>query len=73
MGLTTQGYQILEAPTGKAALALLRQAPDLVILDLGLSDIADTSCCERRTTSEDSIEQSGGCAARAQITLYWSP
>jgi two-component system KDP operon response regulator KdpE len=39
MGLTTQGYQILEAPTGKAALALLSQEPDLVILDLGLPDI----------------------------------
>jgi two-component system KDP operon response regulator KdpE len=39
MGLTTQGYQILEAPTGKAALALLSEEPDLVILDLGLPDI----------------------------------
>jgi two-component system KDP operon response regulator KdpE len=39
MGLATQGYQILEAPTGKAALALLSQEPDLVILDLGLPDI----------------------------------
>jgi two-component system KDP operon response regulator KdpE len=40
MGLTTQGYQILEAPNGKTALALLGQEPDLVILDLGLPDIA---------------------------------
>ena len=39
MGLTTQGYQILEAPNGKSALALLSQEPDLVILDLGLPDI----------------------------------
>jgi two-component system KDP operon response regulator KdpE len=39
MGLTTQGYQILEAPNGKAALDLLKQRPDLVILDLGLPDI----------------------------------
>ena len=39
MGLTTQGYQTLEAPTGKAALELLNQKPDLVILDLGLPDI----------------------------------
>ena len=39
MGLTTQGYEILEAPSGKAALALLTQGPDLVILDLGLPDI----------------------------------
>ena len=39
MVLTTQGYQTLEAPTGKAALELLNQKPDLVILDLGLPDI----------------------------------
>jgi two-component system KDP operon response regulator KdpE len=39
MGLSTQGYQILEAPNGKAALELLEQKPDLVILDLGLPDI----------------------------------
>ena len=39
MGLATQGYQILEAPNGKTALELLSQAPDLVILDLGLPDI----------------------------------
>ena len=39
MGLTTQGYQILEAPNAKAALALLSQEPDLIILDLGLPDI----------------------------------
>jgi two-component system KDP operon response regulator KdpE len=39
MGLTAQGYQILEAPNGKTALALLAQEPDLVILDLGLPDI----------------------------------
>ena len=38
MGLTAQGYQTLEAPNGKAALELLGQAPDLIILDLGLPD-----------------------------------
>ena len=38
MGLSAHGYQILEAPNGKAALALLAEAPDLVILDLGLPD-----------------------------------
>ena len=36
MGLTTQGYQILEASNGKTALELLSQGPDLIILDLGL-------------------------------------
>ena len=39
MGLTAQGYQVLEAPNGKAALELVAQRPDLVILDLGLSDV----------------------------------
>lgn len=39
MGLSTQGYETLDAPNGKAALALLEQKPDLVILDLGLPDI----------------------------------
>ena len=39
MGLSTQGYEILEAPTGKASLDLLARNPDLIILDLGLPDI----------------------------------
>jgi two-component system KDP operon response regulator KdpE len=39
MGLTTQGYQTLEASNGKTALELMSQRPDLVILDLGLPDI----------------------------------
>src|SRR5262249_35882061 len=39
MGLSTQGYEILEAPSGKLALELLAQKPDLIILDLGLPDI----------------------------------
>jgi two-component system KDP operon response regulator KdpE len=39
MGLSTQGYEILDAPSGKTALELMTEKPDLVILDLGLSDI----------------------------------
>jgi two-component system KDP operon response regulator KdpE len=39
MGLGTQGYDVIEAPNGKAALELLARKPDLVILDLGLPDI----------------------------------
>jgi two-component system KDP operon response regulator KdpE len=39
MGLTAQGYQITEAGNGKTALELMREAPDLIILDLGLPDI----------------------------------
>jgi two-component system, OmpR family, KDP operon response regulator KdpE len=39
MGLSSQGYQTLEATNGKTALELLEQAPDLIILDLGLPDM----------------------------------
>lgn len=40
MGLSTQGYAILEAPNGRTALDLLsREGADLVILDLGLPDM----------------------------------
>jgi two-component system, OmpR family, KDP operon response regulator KdpE len=39
LGLSTQGYEILDAPNGKAALELMSDNPDLVILDLGLPDI----------------------------------
>ena len=39
MGLSTQGYEVLEASNGKIALEMLGQNPDLIILDLGLPDI----------------------------------
>jgi two-component system, OmpR family, KDP operon response regulator KdpE len=39
MGLGTQGYQTIEAPNAKAALDLMSDKPDLVILDLGLPDM----------------------------------
>jgi two-component system, OmpR family, KDP operon response regulator KdpE len=39
MGLSTQGYDILEASNGKIALERLEQGPALIILDLGLPDI----------------------------------
>ena len=39
MGLTAQGYEVLEASNGKTALELLARKPDLMILDLGLPDI----------------------------------
>ena len=40
MGLTTQGYEVLEASNGKTSLELLAKRPDLIILDLGLPDVA---------------------------------
>jgi two-component system, OmpR family, KDP operon response regulator KdpE len=39
MGLGTQGYRVIEAADGKAALDLAREKPDLIILDLGLPDM----------------------------------
>ena len=39
MGLSTQGYEILEASNGKIALEKLTEEPALIILDLGLPDI----------------------------------
>jgi two-component system KDP operon response regulator KdpE len=39
MGLSTQGYEIIEATNGKNGLALLAENPDVIILDLGLPDI----------------------------------
>ena len=39
MGLSTQGYDILEATNGKTALEKLEESPALIVLDLGLPDI----------------------------------
>ena len=39
MGLATQGYQVIDAPSARKALELMAQKPDLVILDLGLPDM----------------------------------
>jgi two-component system KDP operon response regulator KdpE len=39
MGLGTQGFQTIDAPNGKAAIELMVEKPDLVILDLGLPDV----------------------------------
>jgi len=39
MGLGAEGYQVIDAPSGQAALELISQKPDLIILDLGLPDM----------------------------------
>jgi two-component system, OmpR family, KDP operon response regulator KdpE len=39
MGLSSQGYDVLEAANGKIALEMLGKKPALVILDLGLPDV----------------------------------
>jgi two-component system KDP operon response regulator KdpE len=55
MGLSTQGYETLDAPSGKAALDLLGQKPDLVILDLGLPDIQGLELLRMIRTGNDTV------------------
>ncbi len=38
-GLGTQGYEVIDASSGKGALEALAAEPDLIILDLGLPDM----------------------------------
>jgi two-component system KDP operon response regulator KdpE len=55
MGLATQSYQVLEAPNGKTALELMSEQPDLVILDLGLPDIAGHELLRQIRSKNESV------------------
>jgi two-component system KDP operon response regulator KdpE len=55
MGLSTQGYEVIEASNGKLALELLAQKPDLVILDLGLPDIQGHELLRMIRARNDSV------------------
>src|SRR4030088_3098148 len=55
MGLTTQGYDILEAANGKAALDLLARKPDLIILDLGLPDLQGLDLLTTTRARDDGV------------------
>jgi two-component system KDP operon response regulator KdpE len=55
MGLSTQGYDILEAANGKVSLELLAQKPDLVILDLGLPDIQGLDLLQMMRARNESV------------------
>src|SRR5581483_5729618 len=55
MGLSTQGYEILEAPSGKAGLELLAENPALIILDLGLPDIKGHDLLRMIRARNDSV------------------
>src|SRR5262247_1990829 len=55
MGLSSQGYEVLEAPDGKCALELLASKPALVILDLGLPDIDGHDLLRRIRQREESV------------------
>ena len=55
MGLSTQGYDIIEAPNGKVALELIAQNPDLIILDLGLPDMQGLELLRMMRGRNDSV------------------
>jgi two-component system KDP operon response regulator KdpE len=55
LGLSTQGYDILDAPSGKAALELIAERPDLVILDLGLPDIEGLELLRQIRASNEGV------------------
>ncbi len=55
MGLSTQGYEVLEASNAKSALQLLANKPDLIILDLGLPDMAGHELLRVIRSRDDSV------------------
>jgi two-component system KDP operon response regulator KdpE len=55
MGLSAQGYDILEAANGKKSLELLAQKPDLVIVDLGLPDMQGLELLKTIRARDDSV------------------
>jgi len=56
VGLSAQGYQIVEASSGKTALEhLAEQPPDLIILDLGLPDMQGHELLRTMRARNDSV------------------
>ena len=55
MGLSTQGYETIEAANGKMALELLAEKPALIILDLGLPDIQGHELLRMIRGRDDSV------------------
>lgn len=55
MGLSTQGYEILEAANGKSALELLARKPGLIILDLGLPDMQGLDLLREIRARDESV------------------
>ena len=46
------GFEVLEAGTGKQALELMANSPDLVILDVNLPDVGGYTVCKQIKTNE---------------------
>jgi two-component system KDP operon response regulator KdpE len=55
MGLHAQGYDILEASSGKLALEALAKQPDLIILDLGLPDMQGLELLRQIRAQQESV------------------
>jgi two-component system, OmpR family, KDP operon response regulator KdpE len=55
MGLSTQGYEVIEASNGKTALEQLAERPALIILDLGLPDIQGHELLRTIRAQDDSV------------------
>jgi two-component system KDP operon response regulator KdpE len=55
MGLSTQGYRVIEAEDGKTALDHMREKPDLVILDLGLPDMQGLELLRAVRTRDEGV------------------
>jgi two-component system KDP operon response regulator KdpE len=54
--LSSQGFQVLEAPDGRHALAEIEKShPDLIILDLGLPDISGLDLIRTLRTGDSNI------------------
>jgi two-component system, OmpR family, KDP operon response regulator KdpE len=55
MGLSTQGYRVIEAADGQSALDHMREKPDLVILDLGLPDMQGLELLRTMRTRDEDV------------------
>jgi len=55
MGLSTQGYRVIEAEDGRSALDHMREKPDLVILDLGLPDMQGLELLRAVRTRDEGV------------------
>jgi two-component system KDP operon response regulator KdpE len=55
LGLSTQGYRVIEAPDGQSALDHMREKPDLIILDLGLPDMQGLELLRTMRTRDERV------------------